>query len=219
MCIAWMPAFTGMTTWVRIKGDSYNSGGNNMTVKAYMIFKQQGGSNLKSESQVVFQGDAGIPEAANFVNASKPGDNGIFEVVAYSFAIDQTLNIGSQSTGAGAGKVAFNPLSITLRIDKASPILFQMASSGTPFQEVSLALRKDPNGVIFLVFNFKLVAVKTIAWAGASEEAQEAVTFEYGGLQLFYGPQTADGKLTKTVAGGWNIVSNKADTDINAPLR
>jgi len=30
-----------------------------------------------------------------------------------SFDIEQILSIGSQSTGAGAGRVAFNPFSIT----------------------------------------------------------------------------------------------------------
>ena len=32
-----------------------------------------------------------------------------FEVTDYSFDIEQVLNIGSQSSGAGAGKVTFNP--------------------------------------------------------------------------------------------------------------
>ncbi len=31
---------------------------------------------------------------------------------------------GSHSTGAGAGKVTFNPFSITKHVDKASPVLF-----------------------------------------------------------------------------------------------
>jgi hypothetical protein len=31
----------------------------------------------------------------------------------YSFDIEQVLNIGSQSGGAGAGKVTFNPFSVT----------------------------------------------------------------------------------------------------------
>ena len=47
----------------------------------------------------------------------------VFEVDNFNFDIGQTLNIGSQSTGAGAGKVTFNPFSITRKIDKASPIL------------------------------------------------------------------------------------------------
>jgi hypothetical protein len=36
---------------------------------------------------------------------SKPA----FEVNDYSFDIEQVLNIGSQGSGAGAGKVTFNP--------------------------------------------------------------------------------------------------------------
>jgi len=35
--------------------------------------------------------------------------------------LDQVTG-GSQSTGAGAGKVTFNPFSITRKIDKSSPI-------------------------------------------------------------------------------------------------
>lgn len=31
--------------------------------------------------------------------------------------IEQVLNIGSQSSGAGAGKVTFNPFSITRKVD------------------------------------------------------------------------------------------------------
>jgi murein endopeptidase len=33
-------------------------------------------------------------------------------------------NIGSQSSGAGAGKVTFNPFSITRKVDRASPVFF-----------------------------------------------------------------------------------------------
>ncbi len=51
--------------------------------------------------------------------------SGLFEIEDFSFDIEQTLNIGSQSTGAGAGKVTFNPFSITRKIDRASPTLFE----------------------------------------------------------------------------------------------
>jgi hypothetical protein len=33
----------------------------------------------------------------------------LFEINDYSFDVAQVLNIGSQSSGAGAGKVTFNP--------------------------------------------------------------------------------------------------------------
>jgi Type VI secretion system effector, Hcp len=38
--------------------------------------------------------------------------------------------IGSQSTGAGAGKVTFNPFSITRKVDRSSPNLYQQTSTG-----------------------------------------------------------------------------------------
>jgi hypothetical protein len=44
-----------------------------------------------------------------------PAPGALFEIEDYSFDIEQTLNIGSQSTGAGSGKITFNPFSITSR--------------------------------------------------------------------------------------------------------
>ena len=59
---------------------------------------------------------------------------------AISISVDflQTLNIGAQSTGAGAGKITFNPLSFTRRPDSLSPQFFAMCCSGTPFRKVTL---------------------------------------------------------------------------------
>jgi type VI protein secretion system component Hcp len=147
----------------------------------------------------------------------------IFEIEDFSFDVEQTLNIGSSSSGAGAGKITFNPFSITRKIDKCSPIFYQMACSGTPFQLVTLALRKSSgggtgggvgaaSGLIYLRFDFKLVAVKTIGWAYDDESPKETVTFEYGGLMVNYTQQAANGQMMAAVAGGWNRVRNIQDT-------
>jgi type VI secretion system secreted protein Hcp len=53
-----------------------------------------------------------------------PSPTRVFEIEDYSFDIEQTLSIGSHSSGAGAGKVRFNPFSITKKVDKASHIFF-----------------------------------------------------------------------------------------------
>lgn len=134
------------------------------------------------------------------------------EVLDTSFDIEQTLNIGSQSTGAGAGKVTFNPLSITKRVDGFSPEMFQRACSGTPFQEVVLTFPDGPD----LTARFKLVAVKTISLAFADPDKLnrfelnllEEVTFEYGGLQLEVGGTRK----------GWNRVKNVVDNDPTLPI-
>ena len=156
-----------------------------MAVDAYVVFVPYNATVLDSESQL-----PGAPSSKDSLSKPIQGYNSatvsggqltygqIFEIEDYSFDIEQTLNIGSQSGGAGAGKVTFNPFSITRKIDAASPMLFQMACAGTPFQTVYLALRKSVGagatggnqgtmtaGFVFLRFDFKLVAVKTISWS------------------------------------------------------
>lgn len=61
---------------------------------------------------------------------SSPGGHGLFEIDDFSFDIEQTLNIGSGTSGAGAGKVNFNPFKIKKQTDTASPVFFQQVSPG-----------------------------------------------------------------------------------------
>jgi type VI secretion system Hcp family effector len=183
-----------------------------MTVSAYIAFQQYSpGTWLASESQVDLSHD--MEALASTPTPLATGK--IFEVASFTFDIAQTLNLGSSSSGAGAGKVTFNPFSITRKVDKASPLLFEMACSGTPFESVVLALRRSSatpgSAVIFLRYDFKLVAVKTISWSSGGDAPMEAVTFEYGGLQVRYAPQTALGGLATPVEGGWNRIKIIAD--------
>jgi type VI secretion system secreted protein Hcp len=191
-----------------------------MAIDSYMAFYGYDGSWLQSESQVDLSKNNEPLMGAQ--PTSFPNVTGsIFEIEDFSFDIEQTLNIGSQSSGAGAGKVTFNPFSITRKIDKASPIFFQMACSGTAFQQVTLGLRKSAGtggqaagqvaGLMFLRFDFKLVAVKTISWSHDDESPKEEVTFEYGGLQVRYNQQDPSGKMLNIFSGGWNRVRNVQD--------
>ena len=188
-----------------------------MAVDGYVFFQGYDGNYLKSESQV--QPDPATTAIDKmyggyaFDKAQKAG--GLFEIDDFSFDIEQTLNIGSQSTGAGAGKVTFNPFQVNRPIDRSSPELFQMACAGKPFQDVRLGLRKSAgggqSGIIYLVFCFKLVAVKSIAWSYDDTSPKEALTFEYGALMIFYSMQKPDGTLGDETKGGWNRVKNIMD--------
>jgi type VI secretion system Hcp family effector len=184
-----------------------------MATDAYMFFQGYDSKYLPSESQVDLSHDSSSNTiAAPFLAA---GAGNIFEVEDYSFDIEQVLNIGSQSRGAGAGKVTFNPFSITRAIDKASPVLFQNACAGKPFQTVGLGLRKgsggEGSGQFFLAFFFKLVAVKTISWSHDETSPKETTTFEYGGLQIHYGMQAPNGTIEPQNLQGWNRVKNVSD--------
>ncbi len=130
------------------------------------------------------------------------------------------LNIGSQSTGAGAGKVTFNPFSITRKIDRSSPHLFEHGLLRHAVRRrrarAAQVLRRRPAGQIYLVFVFKLVAVKTISWSYDDESPKETMTFEYGGLQVLYMPAEAGRQMDTASPGGWNRVKNVATIQYSA---
>jgi type VI secretion system secreted protein Hcp len=175
-----------------------------------MLFQDYDSKYLKAESQVDFTGDTS-ELGADFV--SNAGN--VFEIESFGFGIEQIVTIGSQSSGAGAGKVTFNEFTIDRKIDISSPLLYKMACSGKSFKRVSLGFRKatggTTSGLFFLRFDFKLVAVKTISWSHDDESPKESMAFMYGGLIMRYTQQLASGKLNPAIPGGWNRVKNIAD--------
>jgi type VI secretion system secreted protein Hcp len=195
-----------------------------MAFDTYMQFQKPDGSFMDGESQMQLGSDKPI---GTDIQQGK-----IFEIDDFSFDIEQILNIGSQSSGAGAGKVTFNPFQITRKTDKLSPILFTMCCAGQHFKIVSLFLRRAgggtaggqgslTSGTTFLRFDFALVAVKTISWSGADgdDACKEEVTFEYGALQVRYVQQKEDGTSFPPIPGSWNRVYNNDKFDISAGIK
>src|SRR5664279_3763207 len=69
---------------------------------------------------------------------------------SYNCDVEQVLNIGSQSSGAGAGKIQFNPFRITKFTDAISPVLFVNSASGTAFRTAEVFFISAKNVVRFL---------------------------------------------------------------------
>jgi type VI secretion system Hcp family effector len=189
-----------------------------MAFDTYMTFIDPSGTAIDGESQVAadaFSKD----ELAKVKPAVQNGK--VFEIDDFSFDIEQVLNIGSQSSGAGAGKVSFNPFQITRKTDRASPRLFQMCCGGQHFKQVVLCIRRaggdtSTSGTTFLRFDFGLVAVKTISWSGSDgdEAPKEEVTFEYGALKVQYLQQAPSGAgMGNAIPGQWNRIWNNNEFD------
>jgi type VI secretion system secreted protein Hcp len=195
-----------------------------MAFDTYMMFWTADGTPLPGESQVQ------IDNASESVIGKDLKSGIVFEIDDFSFDIEQVLNIGSQSSGAGAGKVTFNPFQVTRKTDRISPKLYQMCCAGQHFKIVSLFLRRAggatggqvmSSGTTFLRFDFALVAVKTISWSGSDgdEACKEEVAFEYGALQVRYVQQDEKGGQMATQTGSWNRVYNNSSFDINAGIK
>jgi type VI secretion system Hcp family effector len=141
-------------------------------------------------------------------NVTATGYQGAIQATSLTWSFEQTLNIGSQSTGAGAGKVTFNDLTFTKEVDATSPVFFQALCSGTPFEFVDIAL--VTSGGTTASCRLKLAAVKSIdGTAGTIDGSSdtgvptENIALEYGGAIWTVG----------AVSAGWNRVQNASDTN------
>jgi type VI protein secretion system component Hcp len=82
------------------------------------------------DTYISFEGGAAI---------AGPRPDKSMEIDSFSWgAANNTLNIGSASSGASAGKITFNPFTITRKTDSASPSLYQACASGKHFSTVKI---------------------------------------------------------------------------------
>ena len=129
-----------------------------------------------------------------------PRDGGApmtFEVEDYSFDIEQTVNIGSQSSGAGAGKITFHPLSISTRPGTQTIALYRAMGDGSVFPSAELTV-PGPGGRLRLDAKFRLVAPVTLrehvgAGGGGGRYPAEDISFEYGALEIVAPPVASIG--------------------------
>ncbi len=189
-----------------------------MPVDSYMLFLDYQNNYIAAESQVDLGPSKGDTLGAPFLQ-DKAKSN-IFEVDTFDFDVEQTINMSSQASGAGAGKIQFNPFKITRKIDKASPTFFQMACQGRTFQQVNLGFRKasgvTASGLFFLRFDFVMVAIKTISWSHGDDSPTENLEFEYGGLGVVYSQQNLDGSMMTPIGNAWNKLKN---TDLSGDYK
>lgn len=122
------------------------------------------------------------------------------DIPVYGFSNDseQTLNMGSQSTGPGAGKIAFDPVSVLIPADGTMPLLFAHEASGTPFSRAVLTVYQPGTTTTAYVEIFGLAAVKTQSVNNRYAGSFQDVTFEYG----------YQGLIARGRRSGWNRVRN-----------
>jgi type VI secretion system secreted protein Hcp len=177
-----------------------------MAFDAFLVFESAG---------------AGAVEITGETQDSQMKDKGAFEIDSFGFGIENTINIGSRSGGAGAGKVQFNDFTVSKKTDSGSAGLFRTCCSGGHYGDVELILRRsggerEKSGSPFLVYKFKLVAVKSVNWNGSDGDdvPTEEVVFEYGAIQIEYTPQKADGSAGATDEQKWSRVKNAAEFSV-----
>jgi hypothetical protein len=134
----------------------------------------------------------------------------IVQISKFSLGAENTVSIGSSSTGAGAGKVKFQNFEVVKPLDNLSPSLFLSLASGQSFKTVLIVVRRRSGNmsVPFFVYEMKLVALTEIHVSGSSKSPTELIQGQAGSLLLAAYKQSAAGALSVGPTGGWNRVTN-----------
>ncbi|MGB5556663.1 MAG: type VI secretion system tube protein Hcp [Paracoccaceae bacterium] len=144
--------------------------------------------------------------------------NGAFEVLSFEFGAENNINIGSISSGGGAGKATFKEMTVTKKTDTSSCGLFARLCEGKHFDDAVIELRRSggqagTSGTTFLKFEFKLVMIQDISWSGADGDdiCEETLVIQYGAFKVTYSQQDITGKMAKHSDAMFSRVKNKAD--------
>ncbi len=132
---------------------------------------------------------------------------GEIPISGFSVGAQGAQNIGSQSSGAGAGKVSIQSFSITKTLDKSSPLLFQAAATGQHFKEAVLSFTRKAGGKeqTYLKFDFQNVLISSVQdGSSGGGTPSEQVTFAFQKVsEAFIEP---NGKTGATV--NFNLSTN-----------
>lgn len=172
-----------------------------------------GGQKLNLADQAVFS--PGILKAlpTSPSNVLKSMDCLPINSLSYDFV--QVLNIGSQSSGAGAGKIAFDPLTLHKNVDALSPFLFMEMAAGSSFSHVHFFFLDGNKATdtyqLRMVVQLALAAIRNMQVTAATDgplQNNERVDIEYGGIQTTVYMFNPNGTLADAVCHGWNKVQN-----------
>lgn len=104
---------------------------------------------------------------------------------SFSASAQQALNIGSQSSGAGAGKITFSPATMTIPVGPGSMALLDAFNAGDHFATATVVLNSS-NGTPVETITLTLVVVSaltTVSDGSGTTPPQMQVSLEYGGSQ------------------------------------
>jgi len=135
-----------------------------------------------------------------------------FNVSYFDLGVTQTVNVGSASGGAGAGKATFQPLVVHTSFAPFQS-LFAAAEAGSHFDSCTLTTKNSTGEVIEFTLKIVLVSqVDAIAQSATADSARTAYTevnFVYGSVQVTSPGTDGDDGGSSPANDGWVKVKNR----------
>jgi type VI secretion system secreted protein Hcp len=135
---------------------------------------------------------------------------GTMDLLAWSWGMSNS-GTAHMGTGAGAGKVNVQDLSLTKYIDSGSPTLQLACCNGKHFPEALVTVRKAGEKPLeYLTIKMSEVMVTSVSTGGSGGEDRltENVTLNFAKVEVTYTSQDATGKAGDPIPYGWNIAEN-----------
>ncbi|HEY7037561.1 MAG TPA: type VI secretion system tube protein Hcp [Methylomirabilota bacterium] len=132
------------------------------------------------------------------------------EIDIQSWAWGVVHPVSPTGPGQSSGEATAHDLSVTKRIDKATPTLVQFCLSGKHLDEIVLTARKRGEDTIdYLKVTMKGAIVTAVSPSGSEGvPGSEAVSFNFAEVAIEYTPQSDDGKAGATSKAAWNLKEN-----------
>ena len=121
------------------------------------------------------------------------------ELLSWSWGASNPTTV--TGSGMSTGKVSMSDITITKRVDKASPKLLELLVTGKHVSDATLYCQKSTGGKTpqdYLTIKLKEVYVSSYQTGGSSGDdlGSESVTLTYGNINYDYKEQKPDGTLT-----------------------
>src|SRR5262245_56305020 len=120
---------------------------------------------------------------------------GWFEISGFDFDLENTSSIGSASGGAGAGKVTFSPLTLSLDSNTGLAPLLTMAATGATLHGATLVGVNAAGQQVYPPDLANVSVTNVEDHADSSTDAAPALTLRYGQIELETFTQDGTGGL------------------------
>jgi type VI secretion system secreted protein Hcp len=134
------------------------------------------------------------------------------EVLTWAWGMAQG-GTSHSGTGSGSGKVSVKNLSVTKRVDRASPTLMKACCGGKHFSLARLVVRKAGSAakpIEYFKMELKdgLIASLDIHGVDGQDQLREVITLNFASFKCEYVIQTSAGAPGPSVPMQWNVAKN-----------
>lgn len=134
------------------------------------------------------------------------------EIESFSWGANNAGAMGAGG-GGGAGKVSFQDIHFTTRVNKASPLLMLACATGQHIKKAVLHVRKQGGAQeTYYKLDFSDLLVSSFQSGGSSGGDALPVdqfSLNFATIKFEYKPQKEDGSLDSAVTAGYNLKANK----------